>query len=235
MDDQAVRSRARCRRATPRCDERARSRGPRGRVRSGRVSETPAHPQRTFRGADQVRRNWEQIFAGVPDLRADLLDAVVDGDTVWSEWDWQRHAPRWIGAPDARGHDPAGLRDDRAVVGPLLHGARRRGRSRRPAKPCAGSSAGDGVDARRRCSDDPRGGRDRACSAARSSRCSRTTANRSASSRAAAGRADSWRCRASRSSIGDVRDSRRRRPRDGRARGRSSRRSTASAATGRSA
>src|SRR6476619_3272153 len=52
------------------------------------VSETPAHPQRTFRGADQVRRNWEQIFAGVPDLRADLLDAVADGDTVWSEWDW---------------------------------------------------------------------------------------------------------------------------------------------------
>ncbi len=52
------------------------------------LSETPAHPQRTFRGADQVRRNWEQIFAGVPDLHADLLDAVVDGDTVWSEWDW---------------------------------------------------------------------------------------------------------------------------------------------------
>jgi ketosteroid isomerase-like protein len=51
-------------------------------------SETPAHPQRTFRGADQVRRNWEQIFAGVPDLHADLLDAVAHGDTVWSEWDW---------------------------------------------------------------------------------------------------------------------------------------------------
>lgn len=53
------------------------------------VSETPAHPQRTFRGADQVRRNWEQIFAGVPDLHADLLDAVERGDTVWSEWDWR--------------------------------------------------------------------------------------------------------------------------------------------------
>jgi hypothetical protein len=44
------------------------------------VSETPAHPQRTFRGADQVRRNWEQIFAGVPDLQADLLDATVPRD-----------------------------------------------------------------------------------------------------------------------------------------------------------
>jgi ketosteroid isomerase-like protein len=61
------------------------------------VSETPAHPQRTFRGAAQVRRNWEQIFAGVPDLQADLLDAVVEGDTVWSEWDW--HGTRRDGSP----------------------------------------------------------------------------------------------------------------------------------------
>jgi len=57
------------------------------------VSETPAHPQRTFRGADQVRRNWEGIFAGVPDLQADLLDAVVDGDTVWSEWEHRGTRP----------------------------------------------------------------------------------------------------------------------------------------------
>ncbi len=57
------------------------------------VSETPAHPQRTFQGADQVRRNWEQIFAGVPDLHAELLGAVVDGDTVWSEWDWSGTRP----------------------------------------------------------------------------------------------------------------------------------------------
>ncbi|MEO8437134.1 MAG: nuclear transport factor 2 family protein [Chloroflexota bacterium] len=61
------------------------------------VSETPAHPQRTFRGADQVRRNWEQIFAGVPDLRAELLDVVSHGDTVWAEWDW--HGTRRDGSP----------------------------------------------------------------------------------------------------------------------------------------
>jgi ketosteroid isomerase-like protein len=53
------------------------------------LSETPAHPQRTFRGAEQVRRNWEQIFAGVPDLQADLLDVVTHGDSVWAEWDWR--------------------------------------------------------------------------------------------------------------------------------------------------
>ena len=78
------------------------------------VSETPAHPQRTFRGADQVRRNWEQIFAGVPDLKAELLDAVVEGDTVWSEWDW--HGTRRDGAPHRmRGVTIQRVRDARAV------------------------------------------------------------------------------------------------------------------------
>jgi ketosteroid isomerase-like protein len=78
------------------------------------VSETPAHPQRTFRGADQVRRNWGQIFAAVPDLRAELLDAVVEGDTVWSEWDW--HGTRRDGsAHRMRGVTIQRVRDSRAV------------------------------------------------------------------------------------------------------------------------
>jgi ketosteroid isomerase-like protein len=51
------------------------------------VNETPAHPQRGFRGNQQVRRNWTQILAGVPDLRAQLLRTAVDGDTIWTEWD----------------------------------------------------------------------------------------------------------------------------------------------------
>jgi ketosteroid isomerase-like protein len=51
------------------------------------ANETPAHPQRGFQGNQQVRRNWSQIFAGVPDLRARLPRTVVDGDTVWAEWD----------------------------------------------------------------------------------------------------------------------------------------------------
>jgi ketosteroid isomerase-like protein len=50
-------------------------------------NETPAHPQRGFRGNQQVRRNWTQIFAGVPDLRARLPRMTVEGDTVWTEWD----------------------------------------------------------------------------------------------------------------------------------------------------
>jgi ketosteroid isomerase-like protein len=52
-------------------------------------SEQPAHPDRAFRGRDPVRANWSAIFAGVPDFRAELLRAAVDGDTVWTEWRWR--------------------------------------------------------------------------------------------------------------------------------------------------
>jgi ketosteroid isomerase-like protein len=51
------------------------------------VNETPVHPARSFRGRDQVRKNWAQIFAAVPDLEADLLDSSSDGDAVWTEWE----------------------------------------------------------------------------------------------------------------------------------------------------
>ena len=51
------------------------------------VNVTPAHPLREFGGSQQVRRNWTQLFDGVPDLRAQLLGTAVDGDRVWTEWD----------------------------------------------------------------------------------------------------------------------------------------------------
>lgn len=51
------------------------------------VNETPAHPERGFRGHDQVRRNWTQIFAAVPDIEATVLRSHQAGDTVWSEWE----------------------------------------------------------------------------------------------------------------------------------------------------
>jgi len=50
-------------------------------------NETPAHPARSFRGRDQVRRNWEQIFAHVPDIRAEIVHRAGDGDAVWTEWE----------------------------------------------------------------------------------------------------------------------------------------------------
>ena len=49
------------------------------------VLEMPAHPARGFRGADQVRRNWQQILAAVPDIKVTLLGWAVDGETVWTE------------------------------------------------------------------------------------------------------------------------------------------------------
>ena len=51
------------------------------------TNETPAHPARSFVGREQVRRNWQRMFDGVPDLRADVLRTTVDGDSVWSEWE----------------------------------------------------------------------------------------------------------------------------------------------------
>ena len=51
------------------------------------VNETPAHPRRGFRGSSQVRTNWTQLFAGVPDLRALVSRTAVDGETLWTEWD----------------------------------------------------------------------------------------------------------------------------------------------------
>ena len=50
-------------------------------------NETPVHPARDFQGRAQVRRNWEQIFAFVPDIRAEMVRTAVDGDTLWSEWE----------------------------------------------------------------------------------------------------------------------------------------------------
>lgn len=50
------------------------------------VNQTPAHPGRGFEGSKQVRRNWAQILAGVPDVHAEILASATDGATVWSEW-----------------------------------------------------------------------------------------------------------------------------------------------------
>jgi len=51
------------------------------------VNETPVHPQRGFRGSDQVRTNWAQIFAGVADMQAAVLRWAQSDDQVWTEWE----------------------------------------------------------------------------------------------------------------------------------------------------
>jgi len=53
-------------------------------------SEQPAHPSRAFRGSDQVRKNWEGVFDGVPDFRAELVLSAVTNDGVEiGEWRWR--------------------------------------------------------------------------------------------------------------------------------------------------
>jgi SnoaL-like domain len=63
---------------------------------------TPVHPARGFRGRAQVRKNWEQIFAAVPDISAEVR-WVANGSEVWSEWemrgsrlDGSRHLMRGV-------------------------------------------------------------------------------------------------------------------------------------------
>ncbi|MDJ1132864.1 nuclear transport factor 2 family protein [Streptomyces iconiensis] len=50
-------------------------------------SVLPLHPERSFTGRAQMRSNWAALFAHVPDLVGTVLQSVVDGDQVWSEWE----------------------------------------------------------------------------------------------------------------------------------------------------
>ncbi|MDQ3691682.1 MAG: nuclear transport factor 2 family protein [Chloroflexota bacterium] len=78
------------------------------------VNETPVHPERGFRGREQVRRNWEQIFSGVADIRAEVIRVTADGDTAWSEWEMS--GSRRDGSPlQMRGVAIYGVADDQAA------------------------------------------------------------------------------------------------------------------------
>ena len=59
----------------------------------GYVNQTPAHPSRGFVGREQVRRNWAQLFAAMPDLYCEVLASAVDGTHVWSEWEMRGTRP----------------------------------------------------------------------------------------------------------------------------------------------
>src|ERR1700712_1428761 len=51
------------------------------------VNETPSHPERGFTGRDQVRRNWVEILAAVPDVSCVVTRRVWQGNDVWTEWE----------------------------------------------------------------------------------------------------------------------------------------------------
>jgi ketosteroid isomerase-like protein len=74
-------------------------------------NETPVHPGRSFRGRDQVRKNWAQIFAAVPDIEALVLGSSVDGASAWTEWE-MRGTRRDGAAHLMRGVSIFGVGDD---------------------------------------------------------------------------------------------------------------------------
>jgi limonene-1,2-epoxide hydrolase len=45
----------------------------------------PMYPSRNFRGADQVRRNWQAIFDAEPGFRLTVLRSAVQDEIVWLE------------------------------------------------------------------------------------------------------------------------------------------------------
>ena len=75
-------------------------------------SVQPTHPARAFRGREQVRANWSEIFTGVPDFRAEIVRVAAVGDTAWSEWRWQGTQTDG-GRLDMAGVIVFGLRGDR--------------------------------------------------------------------------------------------------------------------------
>jgi ketosteroid isomerase-like protein len=77
-------------------------------------NEAPAHPGRNFQGSEQVRTNWSQIFAFVPDVRASVVRWAEKDSDVWSEW--QMSGTRRDGTAHLmRGVIIFGIRDGRAV------------------------------------------------------------------------------------------------------------------------
>jgi ketosteroid isomerase-like protein len=78
-------------------------------------SEQPAHPNRGFGGHRQVAANWSTLFAGVPDLTAEVVAATIDGRTTWTECEFRGHyADGSLFA--SRGVNLMGLNDDGLIA-----------------------------------------------------------------------------------------------------------------------
>jgi hypothetical protein len=55
----------------------------------GYYSEQPVHPDRTFQGQEQVKKNWVSNFNEMPDFSAQLLRHAISDTSIWAEWEWQ--------------------------------------------------------------------------------------------------------------------------------------------------
>jgi ketosteroid isomerase-like protein len=81
-------------------------------------SEQPMFPARTFRGIDQVRKNWSALLASIPDLHAEIVRSAVNRDTAFIEIHWT--GTKADGTPfEERGVIIMGIRDDRIAWGRL--------------------------------------------------------------------------------------------------------------------
>ena len=52
-------------------------------------SEQPVHPDRTFNGQEQVKKNWASNFNEMPDFSVHLLRHAISNNSIWAEWEWQ--------------------------------------------------------------------------------------------------------------------------------------------------
>ena len=48
-------------------------------------AELPFTPEGNFTGQTDVRKNWSVFFSTMPDFRVEILNEVVEGNTVWFE------------------------------------------------------------------------------------------------------------------------------------------------------
>lgn len=57
------------------------------------LNETPLHPARGFVGNEQVRQNWTQILAAIPDVSTEIVASVASDEVVWTEWEHRGTRP----------------------------------------------------------------------------------------------------------------------------------------------
>lgn len=81
-------------------------------------SDLPLRPSRAFVGVDRVRKNWQPVFEGVPDLQAEIVRATVDGSIIWVETHWHG---TWSdgGVYNMRGIMIMDIKDDQIAAGTL--------------------------------------------------------------------------------------------------------------------
>jgi ketosteroid isomerase-like protein len=76
----------------------------------------PARRGEAVVGLDEVRKNFARLFHDLPDLSAQILGAVDEGDRVWVEWRMQ--GTRSDGSRmEFTGVNIFGVRDDRFAWG----------------------------------------------------------------------------------------------------------------------